>query len=114
MASVAPTVRYLIISDDIRADETNARRLTLVGLVSSIDSAHEPPYPALHPEFCVYVQMTGYRGSGEGRIEVVHADTDRVLFRTRTRTLPLPNDPLEVVGVTFRIRGLTFEEPGLY
>jgi hypothetical protein len=37
-----------------------------------------------------------------------------VIFRTRTRTMPLPNDPLEVVGATFRIRNCLFREQGLY
>jgi hypothetical protein len=43
-----------------------------------------------------------------------HADSGEVVFRTRTRTMPLGNDPLEVVGVTFRIRNCLFPTPGLY
>jgi hypothetical protein len=36
------------------------------------------------------------------------------VFRTRTRTIPLANDPLEVVGAMFRIRNCLFQAAGLY
>jgi hypothetical protein len=49
-----------------------------------------------------------------GRIEIQHADSSQVVFRTRTRTVPLGSDPLEVFGITFRIRNCLFREPGLY
>lgn len=53
-------------------------------------------------------------GGAEGRIEIQHADSGQVMFRTRTRTIQLGNDPLEVVGATFRIRNCLFQEAGLY
>ncbi len=114
MSVVPPTVRYLIVCDDVRFDPANSRSVTLVGVVSAIQSLHQTPYPVTHPELCVYLQVTECRGSAEGRVHVTHADSDRVLFRTGTRTIPFGNDPLEIVAVTFRIRGVMFDEPGLY
>jgi hypothetical protein len=68
----------------------------------------------LYREICVFLQLTECRGPADGRIEIHHADSGKVVFRTRTRTIPFGNDPLEVVAVTFRVRNCLFPEPGLY
>ena len=92
----------------------NPRKLTCVNLVSTIRSSAEPPFPVRSAELCVFLQLTDCRGPGDCRVEIRHADSDRVVFRTRTRTAPLGTDPLDVYGVTFRVRNCTFPEPGLY
>lgn len=114
MSEVHPTVRYLIVCEDVQTDPDNPRRITLVGLISAIRSIDQPPFPLLYREICVFLQMTECRGPAEGRIEIQHADSGEVVFRTRARTIPFANDPLEVVGVIFRIRNCLFLEPGLY
>jgi hypothetical protein len=114
MSQVHPTVRSLIVCEDVQTDPENPRRVSLVGLLSAIRSLEEPPFPLLYRELCVFLQLTECRGPGEGRIEIHHEESGRVVFRTRTRTLPLRNDPLQVVGITFRIRNCLFQEAGLY
>jgi hypothetical protein len=114
MSEVHPTVRYLIICEDVQTDPDNPHRVTLVGLISTIRSLEQPSYPLLHRELCVYLQMTECRGPAEGRIEIQHADSSQTMFRTRSRTIPFDSDPLEVVAVIFRIRNCLFSEPGLY
>ncbi len=114
MDDVQPVVRYLIICEDVQTDPDNPRRVTLVGLISAIRSLEEPPFPLLYRELCVFLQLTGCRGAAEGRLEIQHADSGQMVFRTRTRTIPLGSDPLEIVGVTFRIRNCLFQDPGLY
>jgi hypothetical protein len=114
MSEVHPTVRYLIVCEDVQTDPDNPRRVTLVGLISAIRSREQPPFPLSYQEICVYLQVTECRGSAEGRVEIRHADSEQVVFRTRTRTIPFGDDPLEVVAVTFRIRNCLFQEPGLY
>ena len=114
MSDVQPTVRYLIVCEDVHTDPNNPRRVTLVGLISTIQARELPPFPLRYRELCVFLQMTECRGPAEGRIEIQHADTGQVAFRTRTRTIPLGSDPLELVGFTFRIRNCVFPEPGLY
>jgi hypothetical protein len=37
-----------------------------------------------------------------------------VVIRTEQRTIPFSSDPLEISGVTFRLRDCLFEEAGLY
>ncbi len=114
MSQVHPTVRYLILCEDVQTDPDNPRRVTLVGLISAIRSLEQPPFPLLYREICVFLQLTECRGPADGRIEVHHADSGQVVFRTRTRTIPFGSDPLEIVGATFRIRNCLFQEPGLY
>ncbi len=114
MSQVHPTVRYLIVCEDVQTDPGNPRRVTLVSLISAIRSLEQPPFPLLFREICVFVQLTECRGPADGHIEILHADSGRVAFRTRTRNIPFGNDPLDVVGVTFRIRNCLFQEPGLY
>jgi hypothetical protein len=114
MSEVHPIVRYLIVCEDLQTDTDNPRRVTIVGLISTIRACEQPSYPLLNRELCVFLQMTECRGPAEGHVEIQHADSGRVVFRTSQRTLPLPNDPLEVVGVTFRIRNCIFPEPGLH
>ena len=107
-------VRYLIVCEDVLTDPGNPRRRTLVGLISAIRSLEEPPFPILYRELCVFLQLTDGRGAADGRVEIQHADSGQAVFRTRTRTIPFGNDPLEIVGVTFRIRDCLFQAGGLY
>jgi hypothetical protein len=85
MNQLHPTVRYLILCEDIQTDSDNPRRVTLIGLISAIHSLEQPPFPLLYRELCVFL-----------------------------RTIPFGDDPLEVNAVMFRIRNCQFQEPGLY
>src|SRR5437868_5658667 len=114
MNPVHPMVRYLILCEDIQTDPDNPRRVSLIGLISAIRSTEQPPFPLLYREICVFLQLTECRGPADARIEVQHSDSGQVVFRTRTRTIPFSSDPLEVVGVTFRLRNCLFQEPALY
>ena len=114
MSEVHPRVRYLIVCEDVQTDPDNPRRVTLVGLISAIHSLDQPAFPLRDREICVFLQLTECRGPADGQIEIHHADSGQVAFRTRTRTIPLGSDPLEVVAAIFRIRNGLFQEPGLH
>ncbi len=114
MSQVHPTVRRLIICENVRTDPDNPRRVTLAGLISAIHSLDQPPFPLLYREICVFLQLTECRGPADGRVEIHHADSGDVLFRTQTRMIPFGNDRLEIFGVTFRIRNCLFHALGLY
>jgi hypothetical protein len=114
MTKVQPTVRYLIVCEDVQTDPANSRRVTLVGLLSAIRSLEQPPFPLLYRGICVFLLMTECRGPADGRIEIHHADSGQVVFRTQTRSIPFASDPLEIVGATFRIRNCLFQSAGLY
>ncbi|HEY8503500.1 MAG TPA: hypothetical protein VIL46_02885 [Gemmataceae bacterium] len=114
MSDFPPTVRHLIPCDDVRQDPTTPRVVTLVNVVHALQASGTPPYPARHPELCVFVLMTECRGEGRFQVRVVDADTWALAFANRERTLRFPGNPLEVHGVAFRIQECPFPRPGLY
>lgn len=116
MNGVHPLVRYLIACEDIQVDPNNPRTVTLVNLISAIRSLDQPAFPLRYRELCIFVQLTECRGTAEVEIRIVHADSGQFAYpgpRVPRKTL-LPNDPLEVVGLPFRIRNIEFPEAGLY
>jgi len=98
MEPIHPVVRHLIVFDDIEYDPANPLRVTLVNMVYGIRSLEQLPYPLRHRELCVLVQVAECRGTGEFRIEIVQADTGRVVRLTGTMSHDFGNDPLEVFG----------------
>jgi hypothetical protein len=111
---VQPVMRYMILCEDVQTDVDNPNRISLIGLITAIRSLAQPSFPILYPEICVFLQLTGCRGAADGKIEIQHADSGQVVFRTRTRTISFGSDPLEVVGIVFRIRNCLFQVEGLY
>lgn len=113
MIDIDPIVRHMIVCEDVQPSMDSPEKMNVLGLVHTIRSQEEPPYPLLHPGLCVYLQLT-CRGSGDARIVAVQADTDQPIFATPIHTLHFGTDPLAVLGVVFRIRGCPFPEAGLY
>jgi hypothetical protein len=111
---IQPLVRYMLLCEDWRFDGPNNRQVTIVGLLWSIRSLEDPGYPLLYPELCVFLALTGGRGVGEGHIVCLLEDDGRTIFETHRRPIPFGPDPLEVVGVPFRIRDCVFPQPGRY
>jgi hypothetical protein len=112
--AISPIVRYMLLCDDWRLDGQNNRRVTIIGLIWNIHSVEEPAYPLFYREFCVFLALTEGRGQGEGHIVCVFEETGQKVFETRKRPIQFRRDPLEVVGVPFRIRDCSFPQPGLY
>lgn len=114
MSAIPPTVRYLILCEDIQSDPSSPNQVCLYNLVSTIRTRAQPPFPVTHPELCVFLELAECRGPGTCRVDIVQADTEAVVFQTRERVVAFPTDPLEVSGLSFRLRGCTFPEAGLY
>jgi len=114
MSEIVPVVRYLILCEDVQSEAVEPQRVTLIGLMSSIHSMDDPPFPLLHHEFCAFLQLTSCRGPAHGHIEIRYADSDEVIYCTQKRLIAFVSDPLEVMGVNFRLRGCLFPRAGLY
>ena len=114
MTSIPPVIRQMILCDDITADPARPLKVSILGLITYIDPADDPPYPLLYRELCVYLKLSGCRGAGTGWIQVRNADSGTPVCRTPARPLQLPTDPLRVVGRIFRVRDCRFPELGLY
>jgi hypothetical protein len=109
-----PIVRYMLLCDDWYIDPDNDRRVTIIGLTTNIRAIDDPPYPLLHEELCVFLVLTEGRGQGHGRVVCVFEETGQLIFQTNERPISFGADPLEILGVPFRIRGCRFPYPGLY
>jgi hypothetical protein len=111
-----PSIRSLIVCEDILTVADNSLQVTLVNLVSTIRAVGDPPYPALQPQLCVFIQLTECRGPGTVRLEIRQADggSAELVFATPTRQVAFPNNPLAVQGLRFRIFNCRFPRPGLY
>jgi hypothetical protein len=90
------------------------KRVNIFGVLSSIDSLDDPPYPLVYPEFCVFLSLTDGRGTGVGKISCVFDETGRTVFETPEHAMHFGPDPLEVFGFVFRIRDCPFPRPGFY
>jgi hypothetical protein len=114
VSDVEPVVRVMLLCDEVGHDPDNPLKINVFGLVSTIRSLAEPPFPLCHPQLCAYLQLTGGRGTGQGQIATIHADTDQMAFTSATSALTFGSDPLAVLGVVFRMRDCPFPESGLY
>jgi len=112
--AIKPVVRYMLLCDDWRPDPTNNRRITITGLISNIHALDDPPYPLVYEELCVFLALTEGHGQGRGKIVCVYEETDQKVFETRPRPIAFGTDPLEIIGVPFRIRDCTFPRAGIY
>ncbi len=63
---------------------------------------------------CVFLAITEGRGQGTGKIVCTFEETGQVAFETDARRIEFGRDPLEVVGMAFRIRDCWFPKSGRY
>jgi hypothetical protein len=111
---ITPLVRYMILCEDWGTDPNRPNRVNIFGLLTNIRPTDQPAYPLLFRELCVFLVLTEGRGTGDGQIVCVSADTLDKVFETPMRKIAFGDDPLEVVGVPFRIRDCPFPRAGLY
>jgi hypothetical protein len=112
--AMKPVVRYMILCEDWGVDLANPRRVNIYGLLSNIHSVDQPSYPLLYRELCVFLALTEGRGAADGQIVCVFEETGQKVFETPNRQIAFGADPLEVVGVPFRIRDCPFPRAGVY
>ncbi len=114
MSDIDPVVRLMLLCDEVAHDPDNPLKVNVFGLVSTLHATSDPPFPLRHTQLCVYLQVTGGRGTGQGEVVAIHADSDQVAFRSPATALTFGGDPLAVLGLVFRLRDCPFPEPGLY
>jgi hypothetical protein len=104
----------MLLCDDWQQDPQKRNRVSIIGLISNIRATGDPPYPLLYLEMCVFLVLAETRGQGKARIVCIHEETGQKVFETPERTISFGLDPLDVVGVPFRIRNCSFPQAGLY
>ena len=109
-----PEVRYLLPCDEVRTDPDNYQRIDVLGLITTIRSTADPPFPVVRPLLCALVILTAGQGNGELVLRVFHDATGRVIFRSSPRQVRFVGSPEAMLGVVFRIRDCSFPMAGLY
>ena len=108
-----PVVRYMIVCNDWHPDPASPHLWNISGLLYNL-RPNPPAYPVRYPELCVLLALTDCHGQGEGWIVCENEDTGQPVFASPRRPITFGADPLEVVGVPFRLRDCPFPTPGLY
>ena len=103
-----PTPIALVVCDNIYRESTG--KTALVGLFNTIAASE---FPVRHSRICVYATVASARPTDTYKLDVIHAETDEVLF-TAEGPPPEKVDPVKICDFTFTIDNLVFKEPATY
>lgn len=109
----APIVRYMLLCEGWEFSSLR-RRITIIGLLSNIAADEDPSFPLVVPELCVFLALTEARGRGEGCIVCIDEAEGTPIFATPPRSIDFADDPLDVIGLPFRIQDCPFPRAGMY
>jgi hypothetical protein len=103
-------VRHLIACEDIQRG--SPERFALVNVITRIRSLDPVPFPLLYGEICFIAICTACRGPARVQLRIVEEESGVPIYTSPVWPAPLPNDPLQVAGLPFRVRNLTFPRAG--
>jgi hypothetical protein len=106
--SVFARVHVLVLCDEVEELPGGEDLFNLSGVRMQV---HAPTFPYVHPQFCVYLQVTGQEGIASGRAVVVKETTEEEIFYRSIDAFQL-SGPLEITSIWLRMRDCEFPEPG--
>jgi hypothetical protein len=112
--AIRPVVRYMLVCDNWRTDDDNAKRVTIVGLLTKIAPRPGDMFPIVVRSMCVVLFLTNGHGRAHRKVMCVNDETGKIVHDSGNRTIAFGPDRLDVIGVPFRMQNLVFPEPGLY
>jgi hypothetical protein len=113
--TVTPSVRYMIVCDEVQKDDSRPGKLTIVGLTSLVIWPSETMTAVSLERLVVLLILTDGRGIGMGRIVFVNEETGKPVFGTPARRISFEGkEPTGHYGVTFALRDCRFPAPGVY
>ena len=107
---VLPRVHAMVLCDDFEQSSNEDGVFHLYGVRSRIDV---DAFPYTHPQLCVFLQLTGHRGTTRCRVAVVDRETDEEILVAPTQVINLTG-PLDVVATVFTMEDCEWAGPGLY
>ena len=107
-STVKPTPIALVVCDSIYMEPGG--KTALVGLFNSISAQ---TFPCKHPRMAVFASLTGLRNASTAKLEIVHAENDRVVVSAQGE-FPEVESPLMVVDMNFIFNNVIFPEEGTY
>jgi hypothetical protein len=109
-----PDVLHLILCDRVQSDPNNYHRCNIFGLITSIRSSADPPFPVVHAQLLALMVWTGGQDTGDLMLRIIEDRSKRTVFRTRSRQVRFVGDAAAIGGVVFSIRNCAFPSAGLY
>lgn len=106
-SEAVPLCQALIVCDNIIREE-HTRKLSLMGLFNSIQSA---VFPISHAKMHIYIALTDYRGDAEATLKFL--DPEGTEMARLSGPLHFKNK-LAVLELNFVIHGMVFPNPGAY
>lgn len=107
---VLPRVHVMVLCDEIEASPIEEEVFDLRGVRTSIAA---PAFPYVHPQLCLYLQMTGHEGTASGEVQAVRAETDDTISRQPIGPVQFLG-PLVLLPLRVWLMDCAFPEPGLY
>jgi hypothetical protein len=108
-----PIVRHFIACEDIQRGGS-PERLTLVQPLIRIRSLAPVPFPLPYPRLCFLAICTACRGPANIQLRTIEEETAGEIYAALPSLAAFPNDPLQVVRLSFRVRNLVFPRAGWY
>jgi hypothetical protein len=110
MDGIDPVVRHMLLCEDVRRDPNRPNKVDILGMIGKVEAAPGASFPIQLPVLCVYLEVTGGRGTGRARIECRHGDSGQLIFSSLTYPVTFPPDPLALRYILFRVRDCRFPE----
>jgi hypothetical protein len=107
---ILPRVHVMVLCDEVEAADDEDDVFTLWGVRSTIQTA---AFPYIHPQLCIYLQVTGHPGVATLRAAAVLGRSDEAVFKFEERDVEFFG-PLAVVPVYWGITDCGFPEAGVY
>ncbi len=107
-----PVVRHFIACEHI--EKTSQEHYSLHKVVHAIKTLPGIKFPRIHPQICLFAQMSDAGGEGTFRITLIFCDDETSTYDSGDFKLNFGEDPLVVHGLPIRLKNLLFPRPGLY
>jgi hypothetical protein len=106
--------RNLVVCEDIVRHADNPQKVDLLRVVSNFHVVEWSGDSFYFPELCVYAALSEARGLATLSIHCVQHPEGGLVFSTPEHPVEFSNDPLQVIGIPFRIRHCVFPALGMY
>jgi len=105
-----PRVHVQVICDEIEDHSDEVADYHLLHVRSHIVA---PGFPYVHPQLCIYLQVTGHPQSARCRGVLLRAETDEELY-VSAENLVMLTGPLDYLHLDFVFPDCEFPEAGIY
>jgi hypothetical protein len=108
--SVFARIHVLVLCDAVEELPGEEDVFDLSGVRTQVQAT---AFPYVHPQLCVYLQVTGHAGMASGYLVLVQETTEEEILRLPIEAFQL-SGPLELIPVWLWLRDCEFPDPGVY